>query len=113
MGDKFKIDEQIISRHNSLIKMVEYQDASIISRTLVNKNTGSITLFAFDKGQELSEHTTPYDALVQVVDGKGEIIIDGNTNMLEAGSIILMPAAIPHAVKAPERFKMLLTMIKS
>ena len=113
MGDKFKIDEQIISKTNDLESLADYQNASIISRTLVNKNNGSITLFAFDKGQELSEHTTPYDALVQVIDGQGEIIIDGKSNYVETGSIILMPANIPHAVKAPKQFKMLLTMIKS
>ncbi len=92
--------------------MVEYQEGSIVSKTLVDKETGSITLFAFAAGQSLSEHTAPYEALVQVIDGSAEIIIAGQTYELNAGEMILMPADIPHAVKAEEKFKMMLTMIK-
>ena len=92
--------------------MVEYQEGSIVSKTLVDKETGSITLFAFAAGQSLSEHTAPYEALVQVLDGSAEIIIAGQTYELNAGEMILMPADIPHAVKAEEKFKMMLTMIK-
>lgn len=93
-------------------KMVEYQEGSIVSKTLVDKETGSITLFAFAAGQSLSEHTAPYEALVQVLDGKAEIVIAGQTYKLKAGEMIVMPADIPHAVKAKEKFKMMLTMIK-
>jgi len=97
---------------NRAENMVEYQEGSIVSKTLVDKETGSITLFAFAAGQSLSEHTAPYEALVQVLDGSAEIIIAGQTYELNAGEMILMPADIPHAVKAEEKFKMMLTMIK-
>jgi len=93
-------------------KQIEYQDASIVSKTIVKKEKGNITLFAFDKGQALSEHTAPFDALINVIDGKAEVIIGGNPNIVEAGQIILMPANIPHAVNAIEKFKMMLVMIK-
>ncbi len=97
---------------NRAENMVEYQEGSIVSKTLVDKETGSITLFAFAAGQSLSEHTAPYEALVQVLDGSAEIIIAGQTYELNAEEMILMPADIPHAVKAEEKFKMMLTMIK-
>lgn len=93
-------------------ELVDYAEGSIVSRTLVQSKVGTLTLFAFEKGQELSEHSAPFGALVQVLDGKGDIIIDGKSFPTEAGKSILMPADIPHAVKAPERFKMLLTMIR-
>ena len=91
---------------------VQYADNSIVSRQVVKEASGNISLFAFDKGQELSEHTAPFDALVQVLDGKAEIYIAGEKYTLERGNSIIMPVNIPHAVKAVERFKMLLTMIK-
>ena len=97
---------------NRTEEMVEYQEGSIVSKTLVDKATGSITLFAFAAGQSLSEHTAPYEALVQVLDGRAEIIIAGQSYELETGESIVMPADVPHAVKAEERFKMMLTMIK-
>ncbi len=97
---------------NRTEEMVEYQEGSIVSKTLVDKETGSITLFAFAAGQSLSEHTAPYEALVQVLDGRAEIIIAGQSYELETGESIVMPADVPHAVKAEERFKMMLTMIK-
>ncbi len=93
--------------------MVEYADDSVVSRTLVDEDAGSVTLFAFDAGQSLSEHTTPYDALVQVIDGEVELFIGGEEVRAEAGEMVLMPAGVPHAVRAPEKFKMLLTMIRS
>ncbi|HOZ29515.1 MAG TPA: cupin domain-containing protein [Bacteroidales bacterium] len=93
-------------------EQVEYQTGSIVSKTIVKKEKGNITLFAFDKGQALSEHTAPFDALISVVDGKAEVIIGGNPNIVEAGQMILMPANIPHAVNAVERFKMMLVMVK-
>lgn len=93
-------------------EQVEYQSGSIVSKTIVKKDKGNITLFAFDKGQALSEHTAPFDALISVLDGKSEVIIGGNPNLVEAGQMILMPANIPHAVNAVERFKMMLVMVK-
>lgn len=91
---------------------IEYQDGSIVSKTIVKKEKGNITLFAFDKGQGLSEHTAPFDALICVIEGKSEVTIGGNSNIVETGQIIMMPANIPHAVNAIERFKMMLIMIK-
>ena len=91
---------------------VDYSDEGIVSKRVIQKEKGNITLFAFDKGQRLSEHTAPFDAMVQVLEGKAEIIIDGKYFELGAGQAIIMPANVPHAVNASEKFKMLLTMIK-
>ena len=99
-------------RVERLSDMVEYQEASIVSRTLVKKKTGTVTLFAFDKDNTLSEHTAPFDALVYIVDGEMEITIDGSPHSLTAGQTILMPADHPHAVKAASQAKMLLVMIR-
>jgi len=96
-----------------VIDLVSYQDGSVVSRTLINQKTGTVTLFAFDAGQELSEHTAPYDALVEVFDGETEITISGRPFHLRAGDMIIMPANQPHAVKALAKFKMMLTMIRS
>ncbi len=95
-----------------LVELVNYQIGSIVSRTIVNRKSGTITLFAFDQGQSLSEHTTPFDAVAHVLDGEAEIVIAGQPFHLHAGEMIVMPANQPHAVHAPRRFKMLLTMIK-
>ena len=95
-----------------LAEMVSYQIGSVVSRQITKADTGNVTLFAFDAGQELSEHTAPFDALVHVLDGEAEIIISGNPFQLEAGDAIIMPADEPHAVKARGQFKMLLTMIR-
>lgn len=103
-------DQLEVSR---LVDLVSYQDGAIVSRILVKRDTGTVTLFAFDAGQDLSEHTTPYDALVQVLDGEAAITVAGQPYRLGAGDAILMPARQPHAVKAVSRFKMLLTMIRS
>ena len=92
---------------------VEYSDGSVVSKTLIKQKTGTLTLFAFDKGQELSEHTAPFDALVQVVDGTAEISISGIPFTVKAGELIIMPANEPHALKATRKFKMLLTMIRA
>jgi len=92
--------------------MVEYQDNSIVSRTVIDKETGTITLFAFDKGQGLSEHTAPFDAMVYVVEGEVEVKISGKPYYLEEGDMIVMPANEPHALKALSKFKMLLVMIR-
>jgi quercetin dioxygenase-like cupin family protein len=92
--------------------LVEYSADGIVSKRVLEKKTGNITLFAFDKGQMLSEHTAPFDAMAQMIEGKGEIIINGKSFLLDEGKSIIMPANIPHAVYAVEKFKMLLTMIK-
>jgi len=97
----------------SLADMVDYQEGSVVSKTILKKETGTVTLFAFDQGQGLSEHTAPFDALVQILDGEVEIRISGKPFHLKQGEIIIMPADKPHALKALKRFKMLLTMIRS
>ncbi len=96
----------------SIKDTVHYSDGSIVSKTIIKKPAGTITLFAFDAGEELSEHTAPYDALVQVFDGAAEITIGGKAHSVSANQSIILPATIPHAVKAKEKFKMMLTMIK-
>jgi len=95
-----------------LEKLIEYSTNSIVSREILKTKTGTLTLFAFDAGQGLSEHSAPFDAIVQVLDGEAEIIIAGNSIITGAGETVLMPANIPHAVSAQKRFKMLLTMIR-
>ena len=92
---------------------VQYGEGAVVSRTLVKRPTGTVTLFAFDQGQELSEHTAPFDAMVHVLDGEADIIIGGHPVRTKSGEMVIMPANIPHAVKAPQRFKMLLIMIRS
>jgi len=97
---------------HSLASLIEVQEGSVVSRTLVEKPAGTVTLFAFDRGQGLSEHTAPFDALVQVTEGKAIITISGREHRLSAGEIILMPAREPHALRCEEPFKMLLIMIR-
>lgn len=97
----------------TLAEMVSYQDGSVVSRQITKAEAGNVTLFAFDEGQELSEHTAPFDALVHVVEGKAEVIISGKSFQLDSGDAIIMPANEPHAVKASSQFKMLLTMIRA
>lgn len=94
-------------------KSIEYADKAVVSKHILKKATGNITLFAFDKGEGLSEHTAPFDAVVNIIDGKADIIINGESHILEAGESIIMPADIPHALNAVERFKMVLVMIKN
>lgn len=96
-----------------LTDLIEYQVSSVVSRTIIDKKSGTVTLFAFDEGQGLSEHTAPYDALVQILDGEVEITISGKPNCLKGGDMITLPANQPHALKAVRRFKMLLTMIRA
>ena len=96
-----------------LSDLVEYSEDSIVSKTILDKPVGTITLFAFDKGQKLSEHTAPYDAVVQVLDGKARLTIGGKNEKVSDGQIIIMPANISHAVNAEEKFKMLLIMIRA
>jgi quercetin dioxygenase-like cupin family protein len=94
-------------------ELVQYQHGAVVSREIVKKPAGSVTLFAFDEGQGLSEHTAPFDALVQVLEGEAEITVSGTPYKLHGGEMILMPAGQPHALKALQRFKMILTMIRS
>ena len=94
-------------------ELVNYQDGAIVSREIIKKPTGSVTIFAFDEGKGLSEHTSPFDALVQVVEGAAEIMISSQSHPLQGGEMILLPAGQPHALKALKRFKMILTMIRS
>lgn len=96
-----------------LAGLVEYSNDSIVSKTIIDKPVGTVTLFAFDAGQGLSEHQTPYDAFVQIVEGSCLLVIGGKDVEAKAGEIVIMPANIPHAVQAKERFKMLLTMIRA
>jgi quercetin dioxygenase-like cupin family protein len=95
------------------VDLVSYQEGSIVSRTIIDKDTGTLTLFAFDEGQALSEHTVPSDALVYVIDGEAEVIISGKPLNLAEGEMVVMPANQPHALKAIKRFKMMLVMIKT
>jgi len=98
-------------KNQELVSLIEYSDDSIVSKTILDTPAGTITLFAFDKGQKLSEHTAPYNAVVQVLDGSAHLTIGGKNVIVPAGHIIIMPANVPHAVVAKEKFKMLLTMI--
>ena len=96
-----------------LADLVDYQEESIVSRTIIEEDTGTVTLFAFDRGQALSEHTAPFDALVYVLDGQAEVTISGEVISVAEGEMVIMPAHQPHALKALERFKMLLVMIRA
>ncbi len=107
------VPEEYLGVAMDLAGSVDYAGGSIVSKTLLNKKTGTLTLFAFDAGQGLSEHTSPYDATIFVLDGEGTITIDGEIKKVKAGELIIMPANIPHDVQAEERFKMLLIMIRS
>jgi quercetin dioxygenase-like cupin family protein len=100
-------------RDTTLVDLADYQEGSIVSRTIIDKKTGTVTFFAFDEGQGLSEHTAPFDALVFLLDGEAEIVISGKPFRLKAGEMVIMPANDPHALKATKRFKMVLTMIRS
>jgi quercetin dioxygenase-like cupin family protein len=112
-SEKQTAAEKLVGKVMRLADLADYQDSAVVSREIVNKKTGTVTLFAFDEGQGLSEHTAPFDALVQLLDGKADITISGKTLRLKKGEIVIMPANQPHALKAVERFKMVLTMIRS
>ena len=105
--------ENQVARVARLADLVEYQEGSVVSRTLIDKKAGTVTLFAFDEGQGLSEHTAPYDALVYLVDGEAEVTISGRVYRLKEGEMIIMPANQPHALRAVKRFKMVLTMVRA
>ncbi len=104
--------EEILGKVRKMEDLVEYQQDSIVSKIVLKQKEGNVTLFAFWKGQELSEHTAPFNAIVVGFDGSGIVTIDGNENIVAKGDIIIMPANHPHAVKATENFKMMLIMLK-
>jgi quercetin dioxygenase-like cupin family protein len=105
--------ESLIAEASNLSGLISYQNGSVVSRTVIDKKVGSITLFAFDEGQGLSEHTAPYDALVYVLEGSVEVTMAGKPVLLNEGEMTIMPANKPHALAAKSKFKMLLVMIKS
>jgi quercetin dioxygenase-like cupin family protein len=106
-------EQEYIGHAMTLVELTDYQRGSVVSKQLIKKNTGSLTVFAFDEGEGLTEHTSPYDATILVLEGKAQIMIGGNPHEVSSGEMLIMPAKVPHAVKAIERFKMLLIMIKS
>jgi quercetin dioxygenase-like cupin family protein len=108
-----KEPENLKAQAINLVSLVDYQAGAVVSRTLIDKKVGTLTLFAFAEGQGLSEHTTPFDAFVYILDGKAEVAISGRAHRVGAGEIIIMPANEPHSLKAPERFKMMLVMIRA
>jgi quercetin dioxygenase-like cupin family protein len=107
------MSEELKSKPLKVEDLIDYQENAVVSREIIRKETGTVTIFAFDKGEGLSEHTAPFDAMVQVVDGTAEIIISGTKNIVNKGELIIMPANEPHALNAIERYKMVLTMIRS
>lgn len=104
---------KLLAKALVLSDLLKYQDDAVVSQEIVKKDTGSVTLFAFDKGQGLSEHTAPFDALVYIADGRAEIKISGKPSIVKKGEMIIMPANKPHALKAVQKFKMLLIMIQA
>ena len=106
------MSEDILAKAIELKGMVAYQDGAVVSRTLIDKGTGTVTLFSFDAGQGLSEHTAPFDAMVVVTDGEATVTIEGQANVVKEGEMIIMPENKPHSLKAEKRFKMMLVMIR-
>ena len=111
--DKKETAKQLLAKAANLEGLIDYQEGSVVSRTIIDKKTGTVTLFAFDENQGLSEHTAPYDAMVYVLDGEVEVTISGKPVKLKKGEMTIMPANQPHALLAKTKFKMLLTMVKS
>ena len=112
-GKNSENTRKLVAQAANLIDLIDYHEGSIVSRTIVDKKAGTVTLFAFDKGQGLSEHTAPYDALVYLLDGEANVTISGKHIRLKKGGMTIIPANGPHALKAVTRFKMILTMIRS
>ena len=106
-------NESIIAKTVNAAGLIAYQEGSVVSRTVIDKPQGTVTVFAFDKGQALSEHTAPYDAVVHVLDGEVEVTISGKPSVVKPGEMIVMPANDPHALKALTPFKMMLIMVKA
>ena len=105
--------ERLVAAPAKLVELVDYQEGAVVSRTVIDKKTGTLTLFAFDEGQGLSEHTAPYDATVCVLDGEAQIVVADRALRLQAGEVVILPANVRHAVKAVKKFKMLLIMVRS
>jgi quercetin dioxygenase-like cupin family protein len=105
--------EKLVGQVVRLIDLADYQEGSVVSRTIIDKKTGTVTFFAFDEGQGLSEHTAPFDAFVYVLEGEAEVVISGKPIRLRQGEMVIMPANQPHALRATKNFKMILTMIRS
>lgn len=101
-----------LNKVNKIDNLIDYQNDAVVSKTLIKKDKGTVTVFAFDKNQGLSEHTAPFDAMVQIIEGKADILLDGKSNVLYGGEMIIMPANVPHTLIAIEKFKMILVMIK-
>lgn len=108
-----EVKEGLIGRVYTMTELLAYQEGSVVSRTLIDKKIGTLTVFAFGEGQGLSEHTAPYDAFIQILDGEADVTIAGTPHRLAAGQMIIMPANQPHTVKAVRQFKMLLVMIRA
>lgn len=108
-----RINTDLKEKKYSLHEMITYQEGAVVSREIIRKDTGTVTLFAFDEGQELSEHTAPFDALIIVYEGKADVSISGVTHVMNDGDMLIIPSGKVHALKAISKFKMLLTMIRS
>jgi quercetin dioxygenase-like cupin family protein len=108
-----KEPESLKAQAINLVSLVDYQEGAVVSRTLIDKKVGTLTLFAFAQGQGLSEHTAPFDAFIYILDGKAEVVISGKSYRVGTGEMLIMPANEPHSLKAPERFKMMLVMIRA
>jgi quercetin dioxygenase-like cupin family protein len=113
LPEKQKTDDRLLAKVSGLADMAEYQEGSVVSRTIIDQKSGTVTLFAFDEGQGLSEHTAPFNAMVYAMDGKVRVTISGKPFDLSAGDAIIMPAGQPHALQAISRFKMMLIMIRA
>ncbi len=113
MAKESNSGDRLVAQANNLAGLVNYQEGSVVSRTIIDKKTGTLTLFAFSEGQGLSEHTAPFDAFVYIIEGTAEITISGKTLTLQEGEMVIMPADEPHALKAAKRFKMMLAMIRA
>jgi quercetin dioxygenase-like cupin family protein len=107
------MSEELKTKTLKVENLIEYQEGAVVSKEIIRKGTGTVSLFAFDKGEGLSKHTAPFDAMIQIIDGKAEITISGNRNILEKGDMIIIPANESHALHAIEKFKMIFTMILS
>jgi quercetin dioxygenase-like cupin family protein len=113
MSENSGVKKKVLFQSVRLAEMIDYQEGAVVSRTLIDKSAGTVTLFAFDAGQSLSEHTAPYDALILLLEGKAEVFVAGKPFRLEKGEAILLPENKPHALRAIEQFKMVLIMVHS
>lgn len=107
------MENKLAGQALEVLELIQYQEGSVVSRTIADKPVGTVTVFAFDQEQGLSEHTAPYDAIVHIIDGEAEVVISGKSLSAKAGEIVIMPANHPHSLKAVKKFKMILTMIRA